>query len=737
MLRYFKLAVCTLLFSSVISVSTATDLTVTNIHTNNYVTASQALQIQFTLANINVQVASGHFYYVQVTDNKGAPVFMEEMSAPLIEAFSEQIITTSAQWVPERTGTYTITAGVDYFGDIDTTNNVLSQTTTAIISREEFVFNLEGATTILPSCDTSASAFVPLHPLHPGDLLANTESSGGIEIQNFTWFAFYDCDPTARWAHTSYFILVDAVDTIGQIFSSTFPPEINGLPYMTDIEIRDTTSERILGTPQVFDTVFTASTIADETPMTPDPAVTCAILAGGKPYNQSEAKAFRSDLEYMERNLLRESRGLQLDSNQIAFIGNATKGEICGAIDNVQNGYDKILFYYSGHGNHFVTDTQRFGWLVTQDQIVDQLLYSELANKLNATSAKDICVMIDACFSGEAINAFQSTFGAFKNKNVTVITAANKDTTSLTNRVYVTANGEQIWLGFFSWHFVLCYGEPMANQDDDPMISFPEAFHWVRKMNPKTTTGKCMNDALDPQMWLCRTKPVAPAPAVTRLPDTGLGVRMRSEPAPTDSVSCSMDFYVDDEFAWDDDQILDISPTRTWKLEWNPQTSFAMDLQFGYDLTFDELAPSDTTEVGVVKCDSGGMWHRVPSKDEPDSNRVVVTDVDTLGTYALATVMKMSTRVREVHEIPGVEWMIAPNPASDQSEVRVTIDRRRSVTISLHDLQGRCVISLVSATLPSGTHLLPVVLSNLPVGTYLCRLEVDGHHMTRGIVRTD
>ena len=717
----------------------ATDLTVKDIKTKEYVNVNQPLQIQFTLANINKLPAVGHVYYVQVMDNNGQQVYMEEMEGPFIEAFSELIITTYADWVPEQTGDYSITAGVMYNDDIDTSNNVLTQNTTAILPREEVVIGLEGITTVLPACDSSsASAFIPLEPLYPGDFISHTETLGAFEVQNFTWFAYYDCNPEARYAHQTYFVLIDAVDTITEIFSSTYPPVINGQNYMTSITERDTTQERILGEPQPVDTVETATTIYDDTPTTPDPTVTCAILAGGKPNDDKEALAFRSDLEYMEGNLIRESLGPQLDSNQIDFIGNASAAEICEAIENVETGYDKILFYYTGHGYHVVNDTQRYGWMVTQDPGAQQLTYTGLAIKLNTTSAKDICVIVDACYSGEAVTDFMSYFeNRDKTKNITVISAANSDTTSLTHRVFVTGNGQEIWLGFFSWNFVLCYGEPMANSDDDPGISFPEAFHWVRRMNPSTASGMRMNVALDPQMWLCRTQPVVSAPASARLPDTDLSVKMRSEPAATDSVSCSMEFYKDSIGTWEDETVIDISPTRTWALEWKSGTPYSMDLEFEYDVEFDELQVSDTTEVGVVQKGSDGNWQRVTSEDVQDSNRVVVRDVDSLGLYALATVLKTTSNTTIADKLTEINLVVAPNPTAGNCTVNLTLESGASVKMDIHDMNGRVMSTLVDADLARGDHTYHVPMHQWPSGVYLCKLTVDGQTTVKEVVKVD
>jgi len=57
--------------------------------------------------------------------------------------------------------------------------------------------------------------------------------------------------------------------------------------------------------------------------------------------------------------------------------------------NRAQNG-DRIIFYFSGHGNK--------GYLLTSD--IKPLYYTEIANILNTTKASDVICFIDACFAG-------------------------------------------------------------------------------------------------------------------------------------------------------------------------------------------------------------------------------------------------------------------------------------------------------------------------------------------------
>ncbi len=67
-----------------------------------------------------------------------------------------------------------------------------------------------------------------------------------------------------------------------------------------------------------------------------------------------------------------------------------------------------------------------------------------------------------------------------------------------------------------------------------------------------------------------------------------------------------------------------------------------------------------------------------------------------------------------------------PNPFNPSTEIRFTLDANAQVNLAVFDLQGREVAQLLNGTFSAGQHQATFDASNLPSGTYLYRLNVDG-----------
>lgn len=78
---------------------------------------------------------------------------------------------------------------------------------------------------------------------------------------------------------------------------------------------------------------------------------------------------------------------------------------------------------------------------------------------------------------------------------------------------------------------------------------------------------------------------------------------------------------------------------------------------------------------------------------------------------------------------------ILPNPVRSSATVRFAVPRDARVTLSVFDLQGRRVATLLRHSLiAAGEHGVPLVTDSWPAGCYLARLEVDGRRTTRRMV---
>ena len=72
-------------------------------------------------------------------------------------------------------------------------------------------------------------------------------------------------------------------------------------------------------------------------------------------------------------------------------------------------------------------------------------------------------------------------------------------------------------------------------------------------------------------------------------------------------------------------------------------------------------------------------------------------------------------------------FMISPNPCSNQAEIFFNVNQISIVSISINDHYGRAVTQLVyNAILAVGAHSISLNTESLPVGAYSCVFNLDG-----------
>jgi hypothetical protein len=69
---------------------------------------------------------------------------------------------------------------------------------------------------------------------------------------------------------------------------------------------------------------------------------------------------------------------------------------------------------------------------------------------------------------------------------------------------------------------------------------------------------------------------------------------------------------------------------------------------------------------------------------------------------------------------------VAPNPATAVAKVIVSLPSSAQAKVSLYDLAGRKVATVVDRPLREGENVCEVDVSGMPAGVYLLRLEADG-----------
>jgi hypothetical protein len=75
-----------------------------------------------------------------------------------------------------------------------------------------------------------------------------------------------------------------------------------------------------------------------------------------------------------------------------------------------------------------------------------------------------------------------------------------------------------------------------------------------------------------------------------------------------------------------------------------------------------------------------------------------------------------------------------PNPFNPMTTISFMLDRSARVKLSVYDVLGAEVATLVLAELPAGAHSFRWDASNKPSGVYFCRLEAGSFVETKKLV---
>ena len=86
--------------------------------------------------------------------------------------------------------------------------------------------------------------------------------------------------------------------------------------------------------------------------------------------------------------------------------------------------------------------------------------------------------------------------------------------------------------------------------------------------------------------------------------------------------------------------------------------------------------------------------------------------------------------------IPGMDLDIAPNPFSGQTVLSYRLPEAAEVSLSIHNLLGAEVQRIDQGAQDAGKHSYSIG-ANLAAGTYLMVLEVNGHQVSRRIIKAN
>jgi hypothetical protein len=108
-------------------------------------------------------------------------------------------------------------------------------------------------------------------------------------------------------------------------------------------------------------------------------------------------------------------------------------------------------------------------------------------------------------------------------------------------------------------------------------------------------------------------------------------------------------------------------------------------------------------------------------------------NVSTIGYYEYD---ESSLNVQEwLNNANALEVVIFPNPTSTNMNVRYNLLKEDIIMISLYDMEGKLVLDKNLGKLSSGEHQESLDVSNLPKGTYACRINGQHQSVTKAITK--
>jgi uncharacterized delta-60 repeat protein len=77
----------------------------------------------------------------------------------------------------------------------------------------------------------------------------------------------------------------------------------------------------------------------------------------------------------------------------------------------------------------------------------------------------------------------------------------------------------------------------------------------------------------------------------------------------------------------------------------------------------------------------------------------------------------------QASETPGSQFMIYPNPLSDNGVMQFSLSENDNIEISLFNLEGIKINTIIESNFEAGSHHLPLQKENLNVGVYFVQLK--------------
>lgn len=559
--------------------------------------------------------------------------------------------------------------------------------------------------------------------LQPGTKIKSKFENVSIDIESESWVGWIDYEPTAKFEHSTSIYTYNISTSELTIEDANWYPVIVESDGTTEILTEDV---RIIGDSPDLTSSTPLETISSTVTPSPKDRV-CALLISGIDEKKPDLqKSFENDLDMMKKNLMSEELGPQLAESNIRVEKGISDDEIMAILTSMKDKYDKVYFFYSGHGS-------KTGRMCTGKTKDDWYSYENLMYDLNDIGAKDYCILVDACYSGTAKTALNKS-DAFSSSDVSLVTSSNDKKVSYTN--YSGPANNRVGYGLYTLNFLKCFGEPAADKDKKDGTDYREAYEWVKVQKPKDTDGDDL-DSLQCATYSTKSNGLKNTTEKSVNFHPGTDVVFYNVDGAEQSYEYTATMSLDvKEYDATDKRIIDISGTRTWILEADGKNKdFMIDIEFQLRDEYESLTPGSMQLVGMVwREDENDSWKpQYPSVHNLADNKVLCGDTDHFSEWAAGIITANPTSVDSKFLINNVEY--GPNPFKNLLNFEFNLDRPEVFSIVVVDITGKRMDFIGERQYNRGSFNVNLDGSRYLPGTYYCRLVSDSGVRTIKLVK--
>lgn len=220
----------------------------------------------------------------------------------------------------------------------------------------------------------------------------------------------------------------------------------------------------------------------------------CAIIVNGRtaigglgPNNTSH--------DMFAWTLTKNPFGPRLNETQIYKRHTPNPDSVLARVTATKGNCTKLHFFFSGVMNSS-KDTSG-NWFCdllvgdTEDENDGVLPARDLLQAMLDSEVKNICITIDASWSGRITEMIKKD-ARFNDRNVEVLTST--DTQKFAQRKLMTVGTQEQTSGLFTWHYMQCSADSLADTNEDGVISRREIFEWIKYNDPATSNGARLSE---------------------------------------------------------------------------------------------------------------------------------------------------------------------------------------------------------------------------------------------------